>query len=104
MRTYQPWVRQPVLAWLLGRLNRALNRVVLRQDTPVVETQPVVETRLRMGEVLVPSDQPIIAYRRWRERNRQPWRITPPRAAQEPERDVLPIEAARMRRGATSGP
>ncbi len=76
VRTYQRWTSRAPLAWLIGTLGRPLTLRVLRQDTPPVESQPVVETRLKMDEVLVPSDGPIIAYRRWREavrRELDPW-------------------------------
>lgn len=73
VRTYQRVVTVPGLDWLVGALNQLVNGVILRQDTPLVESQPLGETRLRMGEVLVPSDGPIIAYRRWREALRAPW-------------------------------
>lgn len=73
VRTYQRLITLPGLRWLLGRLNATLNRIVLRQDSAVVESQPTAETRLRMGEVLVRSDGPIIAYRRWRESHRAPF-------------------------------
>jgi len=76
LRAYQRAVRAPGLAWLYGRLQRTLNRWVLRQDSRVVQTIPPGETRLReLGEVLVPSDGPIIAYRRWREAHRGPWSL-----------------------------
>lgn len=74
VRSYQRMVTMPGVAWLFGRINRALNRVIMAEDTSVVESQTVIETRLRgMDEVLVPSDAPIIAYRRWRERHRGPF-------------------------------
>jgi phenylpropionate dioxygenase-like ring-hydroxylating dioxygenase large terminal subunit len=73
VRTYQPFVASPVLAGLMGWVQQPMNRWILGQDTPVVESQPAGETRLRMGEVLVPSDGPIIAYRRWREALRMPY-------------------------------
>ncbi len=73
VRTYQGFVRAPILAWVVGKLNATLNGFVIPQDTRVVETQPPGEVRLRMGEVLVRSDQPIIAYRRWREAHRAPF-------------------------------
>ncbi len=73
VRSYQKALRRGPLAWLFGLLQRFLNGIIIRQDTPVVETQPASETRLReMNEILVPSDEPIIAYRRWREAHRSP--------------------------------
>jgi phenylpropionate dioxygenase-like ring-hydroxylating dioxygenase large terminal subunit len=74
IRSYQKTVTLPGLAWLFGRLQRFGNRYILREDNAVVETIPAGETRLRgLGEVLVPSDGPIIAYRRWREAHRGPF-------------------------------
>lgn len=73
IRTYQEMLTVPGLDWLVGAANRWVNGFVLVQDTPLVESQPLGETRLRMGEVLVPSDGPVIAYRRWRESRRAPW-------------------------------
>lgn len=71
VRAYQRSITMPGAAWLFGRIGRVFNRIVLNQDTPVVESQPPHETQLRQpDEVLVPSDQPIIAYRRWREDKR----------------------------------
>lgn len=81
LRSYQPWVQLPPLAWLLGQLSRLMNLVIFREDKAVVATQPNVETRLRMGEVLLPSDGAIIAYRRWREARRTPFAPEPPPAA-----------------------
>ena len=66
-RAYQRTVKWGPLAWVMGVFNRFANRFILRQDSAVVETHPPGETRLRAGEVLMPSDGPIIAYRRWRE-------------------------------------
>ncbi len=67
LRTYQPWLSAGPLSWLAGAVARILNARVFREDQAVVETHPEGETRLRMGEVLVPSDSAIIAFRRWRE-------------------------------------
>lgn len=73
LRTYQRVVTVPGLDWLFGAFQRVVNPVILRQDSRVVETIPAGETRLQgMGEVLVPSDAAIIAYRRWREAHRGP--------------------------------
>jgi len=70
LRSYQPWTRSRPLAWLVGKAGTISSRFIVGQDTAVVESQPAGETRLRMGEVLLPSDIPIIAYRRWREERR----------------------------------
>ena len=91
IRTYQRLVTVPGLDWLVGKVGTVSNLFVLRQDTPVVETQPAAETRLRMGEVLVPSDAPIIAYRRWRESRRA--RFSPGRRLRSvPPDDEEPAE------------
>ncbi|MFT5679455.1 MAG: phenylpropionate dioxygenase-like ring-hydroxylating dioxygenase large terminal subunit [Myxococcota bacterium] len=94
VRAYQRTVTAPGLAWLFGKVGVVFSRIVLRQDTPVVESQPAAETRLRMGEVLQPSDAPIIAYRRWREQHRVKFepgrrlRAMPDEASQEVERSA----------------
>ena len=75
-RAYQPFVTRGPLAWLIGLVNRVSNRFILRQDSAVVETHPPGESRLRSGEVLIPADSPIVAFRRWREARRgelDPW-------------------------------
>ncbi len=74
VRSYQRAVTLPGLDWLYGRLGRVSTRFILQQDIRVVETIPRGETRLSgLGEVLVPSDAAIIAYRRWREARRAPF-------------------------------
>lgn len=80
VRTYQPWVTGGPLAWLIGVLGRVPNRWVFREDVRVVETHARGEVRLRMGEVLLPSDAAIIAYRRWREERRTPTPFEVPKA------------------------
>lgn len=76
VRSYQRILRVTGLAWIVGLVNRLLNGFIIAQDTSVVESQPTAETRLQdMNEVLVPSDGPIIAYRRWRERHRGPFGV-----------------------------
>ena len=66
-RAYQGMVSVPGLSWMIGKVGAVFSQRVLRQDEAVVCSQPPGATRLRMGELLVPSDGPIIAYRRWRE-------------------------------------
>lgn len=74
VRAYQNQLTWPGLAWLYGRSGRFFNRLILGEDLRVTQTIPAGETRLRgMGEVLLPSDAPIIAYRRWREQHRGPF-------------------------------
>ena len=74
MRTYQRIVPWPGLRWLFGKLQVFTNQFVLRQDERVVVSQEPKIGDLQSGEVLVPSDRPIIEYRRWRERLRSPGR------------------------------
>ncbi len=74
IRNYQRIVTIPGVAWLFGFLQRGSSRYILREDSRVVETLDIGETRLSgKGEVLVPSDAAIIAYRRWREAHRAPF-------------------------------
>jgi phenylpropionate dioxygenase-like ring-hydroxylating dioxygenase large terminal subunit len=73
LRTYQPFATWNPAAWLIGKLTAASNEKVVGEDTPMVEGQPREEVRLGSGEVLVPSDGPSIAYRRWRKGKRREW-------------------------------
>ena len=73
LRSYQRMVKVPGLDWVVGKVSALSSGFIMDQDTRVVETQPRGETRLRMGEVLIPGDAPIIAYRRWREERRAPF-------------------------------
>jgi len=82
VRTYQRRSRIPGLRWLMGKVLVLMNRVIIGQDTAVVESQPAEETRVRgMDEILVPSDAAIIAYRRWRDEHRQAERRPAPASA-----------------------
>jgi len=68
-RSYQRRVRFPVLAGVVNWLMGQSNRFILAEDIPVVDThQPKVSPRLDGTEVLIPSDAPIIAYRKQRAR------------------------------------
>jgi len=69
LRFYQRYLTLPGLGWLVCQAANLFNRVILRQDKRIVLTQRPRETDLRMGEILLPSDRPIIEWRRWRERN-----------------------------------
>lgn len=66
-RLYQDRVTAPGLAGLIGLVNRWANRVVLAEDQRVVTTQVPRISSLSNGEIYVKSDQPIIAYLKWRE-------------------------------------
>lgn len=78
VRSDQAAVRWPPAAALFGRLGQLPTRFIINQDTAPVESQPRAEVRLRSGEVLVPSDAPIIADRRWREARRGALRLNGP--------------------------
>lgn len=79
-RSYQRVVTAPGLRWVFGKLNVLSNRFVINQDTPLVESQPPGDVDLQSGEVLVRSDGPIVAYRRWRAQHAAPWPATTPQA------------------------
>jgi phenylpropionate dioxygenase-like ring-hydroxylating dioxygenase large terminal subunit len=68
LRFYQGFVSVPILAGGLNRLFMAFNKVVLRQDRRVVETQTPAASVLEqrdpgLRENLVQGDAPVIAYR-----------------------------------------
>lgn len=67
IRSYQRITRVPVLKQLFNAANAVGNLVVERQDKGVVITHRPKRSELRMGEVLIPGDGPIAAYRRRRE-------------------------------------
>ncbi len=73
LRAYQPFVLWKPAAWLIGQMTRASNEKVVGEDTPMVEGQPPGEVQLASGEVLVASDGPIIAYRKWRRGQTEDW-------------------------------
>lgn len=68
-RTYirfcQDLVTVPGLGWLFCWAANLFNRVVLGQDRRRVTSQRPKRAHLGIDEVLVPSDRPIIEYRRW---------------------------------------
>lgn len=66
-RLYQNMVTAWGLDWAFGQVNRLVNRFILSQDERVVSTQTPRISTLSNGEVYVKSDQPIVAYLRWRE-------------------------------------
>jgi phenylpropionate dioxygenase-like ring-hydroxylating dioxygenase large terminal subunit len=67
LRFYQNFMQTPVLKSLVNSMGAVSNFVIERQDRWVVETQRPKRSGLRIGERLVPGDQPIILYRRRRE-------------------------------------
>ncbi len=67
LRFYQKFMGAPVIKSLVNGMGALANLYVERQDRWVVETQRPKRSGLRIGERLVPGDQPIILYRRRRE-------------------------------------
>jgi hypothetical protein len=67
LRFYQNFMTAPLIKPLVNGMGAMSNFVVERQDRWVVETQRPKRSGLRIGERLVPGDQPIILYRRRRE-------------------------------------
>jgi phenylpropionate dioxygenase-like ring-hydroxylating dioxygenase large terminal subunit len=64
MRLYQRVITIPGLAWLLGAVMTLSNRVILNQDRRVVEASSPPRPTPAVREMLVPTDAPVIAYRR----------------------------------------
>jgi phenylpropionate dioxygenase-like ring-hydroxylating dioxygenase large terminal subunit len=67
LRTYQSFMRVPVLSWLVMRLFGRLNLVIAHQDRRVVQTQVPKPSRLKGGEQLFQGDLPIVEYRKKRQ-------------------------------------
>jgi phenylpropionate dioxygenase-like ring-hydroxylating dioxygenase large terminal subunit len=67
LRFYQKFMLVPVLRDLAAWLSMPFNRKVLHQDRRVVVTQQPKPSGLKIGEKLIPGDQPIIEYRRRRQ-------------------------------------
>jgi phenylpropionate dioxygenase-like ring-hydroxylating dioxygenase large terminal subunit len=88
LRTYRRPTSSPLLNRLVGKFSRWTNGFIFREDTAVVESQPAEETRIGLDEVLVPSDRPIVEYRKWREQHRAPYGETP-----SPERRLKVVDA-----------
>jgi phenylpropionate dioxygenase-like ring-hydroxylating dioxygenase large terminal subunit len=67
LRFYQKIVRTPILRNLFCGFGSLSNLLIERQDRWVVVTQRPRRSDLRGGEILVPSDGPIILYRKHRD-------------------------------------
>lgn len=85
VRAYQSYVTWPIGRDVVGALLRWSNARVLVQDQRVVEAQRPKDTRVKMEEILVPFDQPVIAFRR----QRAEWRVDP-----DPGGEVVPLRRA----------
>lgn len=64
LRLYQRVITVPGLSWLFGWMMNLANRVVLQQDRRVVEASLPPRPTPDVREMLVPTDAPVIAYRR----------------------------------------
>jgi len=67
LRTYQRFVKAPVLRGLIARLVAPFNLIVAHQDRRLVVTQRPKASPLVVGEKLIQGDQPIVAYRKRRQ-------------------------------------
>ena len=67
-RYYQRFLKIPGLDRLVSWLTSIFSIIILHQDKRVVEKQTPIKSDLKMGEKLIPADQPIILYRRERAR------------------------------------
>jgi len=65
---YYHTVRTPVLRHLYGWLGSLGNLIIERQDRRVVITQRPNRPDLDIGEILIPGDNPIVLYRKIRQR------------------------------------
>jgi phenylpropionate dioxygenase-like ring-hydroxylating dioxygenase large terminal subunit len=66
IRYYQNLVKVPVLKGLMNFAGKISSIIILRQDKRVVVTQLPKKSSLRMGELLIMGDRPIIEYRKRR--------------------------------------
>lgn len=66
LRSYQRFMRLPILRTIFTWFFNPSNRIILNQDKRVVLTQRPLKSALYMDEKLIPQDGPIIEYRRVR--------------------------------------
>ena len=66
LRFYQRFLKAPVLGKLVAKLAMPFNLRVAHEDRRVVQTQEPKPSGLKIGEVLIQGDLPIIEYRRRR--------------------------------------
>jgi phenylpropionate dioxygenase-like ring-hydroxylating dioxygenase large terminal subunit len=67
LRSYQNFIRVPVLKQLFNFILRIFDNIILKQDRRVVITQIPKKSELKMGEKLIKADGPIIKYREIRD-------------------------------------
>lgn len=68
LRFYQKFMPLPVLGKLIAQLAMPMNIYVAHEDRRVVVTQEPKASGLKIGEVMIQGDLPIIEYRRKRDR------------------------------------
>jgi phenylpropionate dioxygenase-like ring-hydroxylating dioxygenase large terminal subunit len=66
LRFYQRFVRVPILGQLVARLSMPGNLYIAHEDRRVVVTHQPAVSGLKIGEILIQGDLPIIEYRRKR--------------------------------------
>lgn len=66
IRYYQKMVKIPVLKEIFNFIGKVSSIVILRQDKRVVETEIPKKSGLKMDELLLAGDRPIIEYRKHR--------------------------------------
>ena len=66
LRSYQRFIRVPLLRNIVTWFFNPSNRVILNQDKKVVLTQRPKRSCLKNGEILIPADGPVIEYRKVR--------------------------------------
>ena len=67
MRTYQKFVKLPIIKYFVDFIMFLFSRKVLLQDKKVVITQIPIQSSLKMNENLIHGDLPIITYRKIRD-------------------------------------
>lgn len=67
IRFYQKITNVPIVKNIINSIGAWSSLIIERQDKVVVETQIPKETKLVMGENLIPGDYPIVVYRRKRD-------------------------------------
>ncbi len=68
LRNYQRFMKVPLLRKIIAWLINPGSKYILEQDKRIVLSQRPKKSGLRIGEVLVPADNPIIEYRSVREK------------------------------------
>jgi phenylpropionate dioxygenase-like ring-hydroxylating dioxygenase large terminal subunit len=66
LRFYQYFMRLPVLSKLVARLAMPSNLLIAHEDRRVVTTQQPKASGLKIGEILIQGDLPVIEYRKKR--------------------------------------